>query len=109
MPRDDARQSDRRCCHKGCTAVREAWVRKSLNGYGREFGWSERDGWYKCSVGFMSHACPEHRGPFEAYDTAERAHRVAFDKAHRAAYVAFEEQWERDNPSPTHPPMQASA
>lgn len=97
---------DRRCCHKGCERIRKGWKRHGEHTV--EYGWNDDDGWYRPGIGFMTHVCPDHRGAFEAYNKAADAASIAFDKAYRAAAIAFEEQWEKDNPHPTHSSLQSS-
>lgn len=93
----DGLDEGRRCCNAGCDLRRN---------------FSPDDGWYKVGVGFMCHACPEHRAAWEAYDAAQRADEDSYGEALQKALVDFEERWDREwraaHPKPVGPPMQSS-
>jgi hypothetical protein len=93
-----SREMWRRCCDKGCTAISTE----------RRVG----DGWYKCSVGFMTWACPEHAAKWRAYRIADDEHRKARSAAYDRDRAAFNAEWdarmEREMPAPAQPEWQAS-
>lgn len=88
----------RRCCDKGCGEIRRAPA--------------DDDGWYKCSVGYMQWACPEHAAKWRAYcveiDEYQAAHSAAWQRDYSAWCAEWEARMDRELPRPAEPDVQSS-
>lgn len=88
----------RRCCTKGCTAIRD--------------GYRPDDGWYKVNYGFMYHACPEHAEQWRAFDQAQKTIGKQRGEKFAADHARWEARWnaraDRTMPLPTPPELQNS-